>query len=648
MKAIIQSFIIAAVATAITACTAEESLAPQADQPITVMATVPGEVWATASRASSMGTLDKTDYSEVELHYTDYKGVAATHKVPLNTIEFSVANSANSFWFTTGSDLVWEKVDATKPIHLTCKEGDASFHTSVESAEPGEALTFTDAMKPTMAKLTVKLTFTHNITGELQALNATITTAGAATDYHPQTDGGIHQTDGTAAAQSLALEANESDNVFTSSMLLPEQTMGNMLTVTYGSDITWTLDLSQVKVKDTDPVQYANQLIAGQHLTLNLKASVTSLNAPTDVQIEAFTKADATDYEGDLGGAVNYFYDAATNTYLVYNKQGLIDIQADMEVNGHTDAIVVYNGVSLKLENGEFVLVDNNGNTLPTIVIDCNADSEDLESIITAAISVGKTNLFVVGESINLVGSCIKNSGATEGTINLILADATSIEAYAFEDCSALKSVNLPKVTMVETLAFYQCQKLTSVNLPKAKEIGNSAFEYCTALKSVNLPNATWIRIAAFKRCQELTSVDLPNATSIEEQAFYECEKLTSVNFPKVTSIEYGTFEFCSALTSVNFPEVTSIGDQAFMDCTALKSVNLPKATSIGYGAFWTCRNLTSLTFGTVITVVGENSFKDVPNGDCDLTLAAGQLNTGLAPSGNSWAGYTWKSITIK
>ena len=74
MKAIKNMLYIAAMATAITACTAEESLAPQADQPITVSATMPGEVWATASRASSMGTLDKTDYSEVELHYTDYKG----------------------------------------------------------------------------------------------------------------------------------------------------------------------------------------------------------------------------------------------------------------------------------------------------------------------------------------------------------------------------------------------------------------------------------------------------------------------------------------------------------------------------------------------------------------------------------------------
>ena len=560
MKAIIQSFIIAAVATAITACTAEESLAPQADQPITVSATVPGEVWATASRAVSMGTLDQTDYSDMTLHYTDYKGVAATHEVPLNTIKFSAANSEYSFSFTTGSDLVWERVDDTKPIHLTCKEGEVTFHTSVESAEPGKALTFTDAMKPTMAKLTVKLTFNHNITGELQTLNATIKAAGAATDYHPQTDGGIHQTDGTAAAQSLALAATGSDNVFTSSMLLPEQTMGKMLTVTYGSDITWTLDLSQVKVKDTNPVQYANQLIAGQHLMLNLKASVTNLNAPADVQIEAFTKADADNYTGELGGvAKTYTYDAETNTYTIWHENAIEACLADKAKN-HPDAAVV--------------------SGIPTYAVVSGAETD--RNAINKAIADGKTTFIVMGELTDDLCSYITQSGAGSGTINLFLADATSIGYDAFRECSVLKSVNSPKVASIGYAAFWECSALKSVNFPEATSVGIGAFGGCYALASVNLPKATWI--------------------------------------------DNGVFAQCYALTSVN----------------------LPAATSIGLHAFVHCENLKNLTLGSVIGEVGHQAFMNASTGDCDLTLAAGQLNTGLAPSGNSWAGYTWKSITIK
>ena len=585
MKAIIQSFIIVAMATAITACTAEESLAPQADQPITVSATMPGEVWATASRASSMGTLDKTDYSEVELHYTDYKGVAATYEVPLNTIEFSVANSEYSFFFTTGSDLVWERVDATKPIHLTCKEGEVTFHTSVESAEPGKALTFKEAMKPTMAKLTVKLTFNHNITGELQTLNATIKAAGAATDYHPQTDGGIHKADETAAVQSLALEATGSDNVFTSSMLLPEQTMDNTLTVTYGSEITWTLDLSQVKVKDTNPVQYANQLIAGQHLTLNLKASITSLNAPADVQIEAFTKADADDYTGELGGvAKTYTYDAGTNTYTIWHENAIEACLADRAKN-HPDAAVV--------------------SGIPTYAVVSGAETD--RNAINKAIADGKTTFIIMGELTDDLCSYITQSGAASGTINLFLAEATSIGRNAFRECSALNSVNSPKVT----------------------SIGSNAFELCSVLKSVNSPKVT----------------------SIGESAFGECSALTSVNFPEATSIGIGAFGACRTLASVNLPKATWIDNGVFSQCYALTDLNLPAATSIGLQAFMHCENLKSLTLGSVIGEVGHQAFMNASTASCDLTLASGQKQSTDYPAtegSNSWAGYTWKSITIK
>ena len=74
----------------------------------------------------------------------------------------------NQISFTTGSDLVWERVDATNPIHLTCNytanvAERVTFHTSVAQSSPGEVLTFTDAMTPIQAKLTVKVTLSHNM-----------------------------------------------------------------------------------------------------------------------------------------------------------------------------------------------------------------------------------------------------------------------------------------------------------------------------------------------------------------------------------------------------------------------------------------------------------------------------------------------------
>ena len=208
------------------------------------------------------------------------------------------------------------------------------------------------------------------------------------------TDGGVLPAETEPATQHIRLVPD--GNVFTGSALLPQQTMEDELIIYFGTH-TWTLDLSQVKVKDTNPVQYANQLIAGQHLTLNLKASVTNLNAPADVQIEAFTKADATDYEGDLGGAVNYFYDAATNTYTIWHENAIEACLADRAKN-HPDAAVV-SGIS----------------TL-AVVSGAETDKEAIDN----AIDDGKTTFIVVGESIDLVGSCIQNSKAAPGTINLI------------------------------------------------------------------------------------------------------------------------------------------------------------------------------------------------------------------------------------
>jgi len=94
--------------------------------------------------------------------------------------------------------------------------------------------------------------------------------------------------------------------------------------------------------------------------------------------------------------------------------------------------------------------------------------------------------------------------------------------------------------------------------------------------------------------------------------------------------------------------DATTIGDNAFMSCAALTSVSLPAATTIGDNAFAGCDALTSLTFGEVITSVGTDAFLYVPTENCALTLNSGQQNsTGtLKPSGNTWAGETWASIS--
>ena len=101
--------------------------------------------------------------------------------------------------------------------------------------------------------------------------------------------------------------------------------------------------------------------------------------------------------------------------------------------------------------------------------------------------------------------------------------------------------------------------------------IGNDAFNECSALTSVNIPNSVRaIGNDAFNYCSSLTSVTIPNSvTTIGKNAFSHCSHLTSVTIPNsVTTIADDTFSDCSSLTSVTIPNsVTTIGKNAFSEC---------------------------------------------------------------------------------
>lgn len=288
-------------ATAITACSGDDSpLVSEANTPITVSATIPGEVWAVASR------LAIESYSDLQLHYTDYKGKAGTFAVPTENI----GGDRYQISFTTGSKLVWEQVDATKPMHLTCvcnngtdaTTDDYTLYTSVPSATVGQPLEFSSAMTPTAAMLTLKLTLEHNMTGALSDMIATVS-AEEADAYDPMKHQGLWLATGKKVNKEITLPAPASGNVYNASIILPQQTMGNTLTIKYGTTATWTLDLSQVSVSGGESGQKANELIVGQHLTLNLTASLIGLNTPSDIEIEAFTAATDGSYEDELGGS---------------------------------------------------------------------------------------------------------------------------------------------------------------------------------------------------------------------------------------------------------------------------------------------------------------------------------------------------------
>lgn len=129
----------------------------------------------------------------------------------------------------------------------------------------------------------------------------------------------------------------------------------------------------------------------------------------------------------------------------------------------------------------------------------------------------------------------------------------TTVNAYAFQGCSALTSVSLPEMTTTDTGAFQDCVLLTSVTTDKMTTLGVSAFRGCAALVSLELPLVTTFPGSVFINCTSLETVDMASATSIGINTFFGCAALKTVSLPSVTTVSDSSFRGCFGVTSVSF-----------------------------------------------------------------------------------------------
>ena len=134
-----------------------------------------------------------------------------------------------------------------------------------------------------------------------------------------------------------------------------------------------------------------------------------------------------------------------------------------------------------------------------------------------------------------------------------------SIQAYMFDNCAYLSSVEFGTGTKIATIgqfAFANCIKLSDINdwpYSTSFNIGSGAFYHCNELTNLslnlNLGSASNgggnIYECAFDYCQNL-SVATVSCKNIGSRAFYRCSKLTSLSLYVTDQISSSAFYGCA------------------------------------------------------------------------------------------------------
>ena len=214
------------------------------------------------------------------------------------------------------------------------------------------------------------------------------------------------------------------------------------------------------------------------------------------------------------------------------------------------------------------------------------------------------------------------------------------IGQYAFQSCTQLKTITIPKNITIGGYAFRLCYNLKAIVLNTGFHSSASyVFYQCYALTSVTIGNAsgyTWlpyygftncrslryftisdvidrIDTYAFQDCHSLEDIIIPNSvTDIGSYAFNNCRSATNLYLStSISNIPSYAFQYCASLTKVIIPSnVTVISSNAFEYCGALDEVVLNEGivTIQGY-VFRYCYNLSKINFPSTLKTISNAVF---------------------------------------
>lgn len=168
-------------------------------------------------------------------------------------------------------------------------------------------------------------------------------------------------------------------------------------------------------------------------------------------------------------------------------------------------------------------------------------------------------------------GSAFMNSGIKK----LVFADGITEINDTFSDLPELTEVVIPdSVTKLDYHAFDGCSSLSEIDLPK------------------NLKEIEWLGV--FGKCENLREIKIP--ASVESATYFSSPVLEVVEFEDgMTKIPYRFLTGCNTLKKVIIPDsVTEIGKEAFSGCTTLSIIEGANNENIVVeeDAFKNCNNL--------------------------------------------------------
>lgn len=214
-------------------------------------------------------------------------------------------------------------------------------------------------------------------------------------------------------------------------------------------------------------------------------------------------------------------------------------------------------------------------------------------SFVTVPLNVSANGTYTPGQGVNGYSQVVVDvpqsvtgftqKEITEGIQIVNLSNSASYVARnAFAYNSYIETVYLPNCISVYSMGFDNCTHLKSVNLPLCLNIGkrttnirvdNNCFNGCTSLNYVSLPSCIEIGASCFQNCVNLISIDLPVCEWISPNAFAGCTRLKKVNLSVCSFLGNSVFNTCTSLSELYIytSSVCSLeGERAFSKTTCL------------------------------------------------------------------------------